>query len=94
MLLILPAFAACSEKILKSRPLEEIRLTILNNLLLYHPESAEELNWGMTARKPSSSSQSHLGARSQCAPAVPLHFSTPVHAVGHLCDSRDRDTSV
>ena len=33
--------AATSEKIMKSAKLEEIRLTVLNNMLHYHPESAE-----------------------------------------------------
>lgn len=36
-----------------SAMIEEIRLTILNNLLQYHPESAEELAWGPKVRKPS-----------------------------------------
>lgn len=58
--------AACSEKILKSRRLEEIRLTILNNLLLFHPESGEELAWGIRARKADSSIDTPLGARSKC----------------------------
>jgi len=31
--------AHSSEKVVKSEKLEEIRLTILNNLLIYHPES-------------------------------------------------------
>jgi UTP:GlnB (protein PII) uridylyltransferase len=53
-----------SEKILKSRRLEEIRLTILNNLLLFHPESGEELAWGIRARKADSSIDAPLGARS------------------------------
>lgn len=56
--------SATSEKILRSRRLEEIRLTILNNLLLYHPESAEELNWGMSARKADATGATPLGARS------------------------------
>jgi UTP:GlnB (protein PII) uridylyltransferase len=39
-----------SEKILRSAKLEEIRLTILNNLLAFHPESGEQLAWGNAAR--------------------------------------------
>lgn len=38
--------AVSSEKVVKSAKIEEIRLTVLNNLLEYHPESAEELAWG------------------------------------------------
>ena len=57
-----------SEKITKSRRLEEIRLTILNNLLLFHPESGQELAWGIRARKADNSISSPLGARSQCVP--------------------------
>jgi len=59
--------AATSEKIQKSRRLEEIRLTILNNLLLFHPESGQELAWGIRARKSESALSSPLGARSNHA---------------------------
>lgn len=44
--------AATSEKIVKSAKIEEVRLTILNNLLYFHPESAEELAWGPKVQKP------------------------------------------
>jgi hypothetical protein len=37
-------------QILRSAKLEEIRLTILNNLLAFHPESGEQLAWGNAAR--------------------------------------------
>jgi UTP:GlnB (protein PII) uridylyltransferase len=46
--------AHTSEKILKSARLEEIRATIFNNLLKYHPESGEDLGWGAKASKPTS----------------------------------------
>lgn len=35
-----------SEKVVKSAKIEEIRLTILNNMLEFHPESGEQLAWG------------------------------------------------
>jgi UTP:GlnB (protein PII) uridylyltransferase len=38
--------ARSSEKVVKSAKIEEIRLTILNNMLQFHPESAEQLAWG------------------------------------------------
>lgn len=38
--------ARTSEKVVKSDKIEEIRLTILNNMLQYHPESGEQLAWG------------------------------------------------
>ncbi|KAK2079726.1 hypothetical protein QBZ16_002121 [Prototheca wickerhamii] len=41
--------AETSEKIVKSSRLEEIRLTILNNLLRYHPEASAQLAWGSPA---------------------------------------------
>lgn len=43
---------ARSEKIVTSAKLEEIRLTIINNLLKYHPETGEQLAWsaGHSAR--------------------------------------------
>lgn len=40
-----------SEKIVKSAKLEEIRLTILNNMLAYHPESGEQLAWGSASAR-------------------------------------------
>ena len=63
-------------QITKSARLEEIRLTILNNLMLYHPESTGELAWG----PPASSSRDYesdsegsgrpaLGVRSRCLSA-------------------------
>eukprot|EP01026_Neomeris_dumetosa_P001608 TRINITY_DN103_c0_g1_i1.p1 TRINITY_DN103_c0_g1~~TRINITY_DN103_c0_g1_i1.p1 ORF type:complete len:329 (-),score=29.67 TRINITY_DN103_c0_g1_i1:147-1079(-) len=45
--------AATSEKVIKSDKLEDIRLTILNNLLYFHPESQDSMAWGGSrARKP------------------------------------------
>ena len=53
-----------SEKVLRSSRLEEIRATIFENLLLYHPEAQEEMGWGIKARKPSTSDpMSPLGPR-------------------------------
>jgi hypothetical protein len=43
--------ARTSEKILKSSRLEEMRLTILNNMLQYHPETGELLAWGSPAAR-------------------------------------------
>ncbi|KAL4431582.1 hypothetical protein ABPG77_001424 [Micractinium sp. CCAP 211/92] len=40
-----------SEKIIKSAKLEEIRITILQNLLAFHPESGEQLAWGTPAAR-------------------------------------------
>lgn len=42
-----------SEKVLRSSRLEEIRATIFENLLLYHPEAQDDMGWGAKARKPS-----------------------------------------
>ena len=41
--------ARTSEKVIKSARIEEIRLTILNCLMQYHPESTEKLSTGNTA---------------------------------------------
>ncbi|CAL5229552.1 g12901 [Coccomyxa viridis] len=41
--------ATTAEKIMKSARLEEIRLSILNNLIKYHPESGQSLGWGAAA---------------------------------------------
>ena len=58
--------AHTAEKITKSARLEEIRMSILQNLLFYHPESASELGFGPKARKPSSRDSLHpLGPRNR-----------------------------
>jgi UTP:GlnB (protein PII) uridylyltransferase len=43
--------ARSSEKVVKSAKIEEIRLTILQNMLQYHPESAEQLAWGNSSAR-------------------------------------------
>lgn len=43
--------ARTSEKVVKSAKLEEIRITILQNLLAFHPESGEQLAWGTPAAR-------------------------------------------
>lgn len=63
--------ATTSEKILKSARLEEIRLTILNNLLQYHPEAGTAMAWGAYARKESSRDLlDPLGPGKRCVPAL------------------------
>lgn len=58
--------AATSEKVVKSAKIEEIRLTILNCLLEYHPESAEELAWGPKVKKQNDFDATHpLGPKSR-----------------------------
>ena len=39
-------FLSVCAQVVKSARLEEIRVTILHNLLQYHPESVDELAWG------------------------------------------------
>lgn len=59
-----------SDKVVKSARLEEIRLTILQNLLKYHPESVDELAWGGKISKPET--------RNNLEPLGPAHrFSLP-----------------
>jgi len=43
--------ARSSEKVVKSAKIEEIRLTILNNMLEFHPESADQLAWGSSSAR-------------------------------------------
>lgn len=45
-----------ADKVMKSARLEEIRLSILQNLQYYHPEAGEQLGWGRKAKKQSSRS--------------------------------------
>lgn len=62
--------AGTAEKINKSARLEEIRMTVLNNLIYYHPESASALGVGPKAQKPSSRDDLHpLGPRARYAPS-------------------------
>ena len=79
-----------SSQITKSARLEDIRLTILNNLMLFHPESTYELAWGLKVASgyDSDSSQPQtLGERSRCArytlintiePSTPICISTGI----------------
>lgn len=56
-----------AEKITKSARLEEIRMSILQNLLYYHPESASELGFGPKARKADQGDPLHpLGPKKRC----------------------------
>jgi hypothetical protein len=50
----LSVLAGSSEKVIKAAKIEEIRLTILNNMLAYHPESGEQLAWGSDAARSAS----------------------------------------
>ena len=55
----------------QSARLEEIRLSILNNLIKYHPESGEALGWGAAAPQDDTSDILHpLGAHKECAPKL------------------------
>jgi hypothetical protein len=64
--------ATTAEKIMKSARLEEIRLSILNNLIKYHPESGRELGWGAAAPQDDTSDILHpLGAQKMCAFCTP-----------------------
>ncbi|QDZ23178.1 ACT domain-containing protein [Chloropicon primus] len=63
-------YITCSktgEKVFSSERLEEIRMTIINNLMLYHPESKEELSSFLHARR-AAEPLSALGMRT--APSV------------------------
>jgi UTP:GlnB (protein PII) uridylyltransferase len=52
--------AKTSDKIVLSERLEEIRATIIQNMLMYHPESRDSLAAG---RRPGSGADQQLGAR-------------------------------
>jgi len=60
------------EKIFSSERLEEIRMTIINNLMLYHPESLDELSSFFHAKR-AAEPLSKLGARG--APSVNTEVS-------------------
>ena len=65
-----------AEKITRSVRLEEIRMSILQNLLYYHPESATELGFGPKARKADQGDPLHpLGPKKRFAAPPRLHGS-------------------
>ena len=59
-----------ADKITKSARLEEMRFTILTNLLKYHPEAGSKMGgvWGERARRPLTRlpTERPLGARKLC----------------------------
>lgn len=57
--------ATTSEKILKSSRLEEIRMTIINNMLYYHPESSETLAAGKSVATPTRDQTHPLGPKAR-----------------------------
>jgi len=57
--------ASTSEKILKSSRLEEIRMTIINNMLHYHPESSESLAAGKSMSPPQRDQTHPLGPKAR-----------------------------
>ena len=72
--------ATTAEKIMKSARLEEIRLSILNNLIKYHPESGAELGWGTAAPQDDTNDILHpLGPHKMCV-LCPM-LCTSVHVV-------------
>ena len=69
--------ARTAEKITKSKRLEDIRMTILENLLHYHPDAAEDLGIGPKAKRPSSRDYLHpLGPKARSESHAPLSFLT------------------
>lgn len=86
-----------SEKVLRSSRLEEIRATIFENLLLYHPEAQDDMGWGVKARKPSTADPLQpLGPRRRCdtafGPLICQH--TAVLSLQSLCTSSDPVVSI
>eukprot|EP00878_Enallax_costatus_P000763 GHUV01000881.1.p1 GENE.GHUV01000881.1~~GHUV01000881.1.p1 ORF type:complete len:288 (+),score=90.49 GHUV01000881.1:150-1013(+) len=57
--------ADTSEKVLKSARLEEIRMTIINNMLYYHPESGEILAAGKSFQPPVRDQTHPLGPKAR-----------------------------
>lgn len=57
--------AETSEKITRSAQIEEIRMTIINNLLYYHPESSESLAAGQGFKAPTRDVTSPLGLKAR-----------------------------
>lgn len=57
--------AATSEKILRSAQIEEIRMTIINNMLYYHPEAGDSLAAGQGFKASSRDVTSPLGPKAR-----------------------------
>jgi len=72
---------------------EEIRLTILNNLLQYHPEAGSNMAWGAYSRKESSRDLlSPLGEKNRCAGLACLGVSLRQCDV-HSCALRSQEAA-
>eukprot|EP00879_Flechtneria_rotunda_P010773 GHRR01011257.1.p1 GENE.GHRR01011257.1~~GHRR01011257.1.p1 ORF type:complete len:278 (+),score=74.67 GHRR01011257.1:309-1142(+) len=57
--------ADTSEKVFKSARLEEIRMTIINNMLYYHPEASQSLVAGKSFQPPSRDPTQPLGPKAR-----------------------------
>lgn len=82
--------ATTSEKVLKSARLEDIRMTIINNMLYYHPESAQVL----AAGQPSESSRDvtkPLGPRRRVAVQTNVEVRDAPNGTCSILDVTTRD---
>jgi hypothetical protein len=77
-------------QVVKSAKLELIRLTILNNLLAFHPESGEQLAWGTPSARAGGAAASQpvlssSGRILECGCRVPHNAARSLSATYCLC---------
>ncbi|KIY99044.1 Unknown protein DS12 from 2D-PAGE of leaf Flags: Precursor [Monoraphidium neglectum] len=83
--------ATTSEKITRSAQIEEIRMTIINNLLYYHPESSEALAAGQPARSSSRDSTSPLGPKARSVVQTTIEVAEADNGSCSVCKISTRD---
>lgn len=83
--------ALTSEKITRSAQIEEIRMTIINNLLYYHPESGEALAAGQPARTSSRELTSPLGPKARSVVQTTIEVEEAPNGSCSICKVSTRD---
>lgn len=83
--------ATTSEKIVRSSQIEEIRMTIINNLLYYHPESSEALAAGQAQRTPSRDPTAPLGPGARAVVQTTIEVSESPNGSCSICKIATRD---
>lgn len=83
--------AQTSEKVMRSARLEEIRMTIINNMLQYHPESGESLVAGKPSMNSSRDPTAPLGLKARSVVQTTIEIREDDNGSCSLLDITTRD---
>ncbi|KAI8475056.1 MAG: hypothetical protein J3K34DRAFT_405921 [Monoraphidium minutum] len=83
--------ALTSEKITRSAQIEEIRMTIINNLMYYHPESSEALAAGQATRTSSRDDTAPLGPKARSVVQTTIEVAEAPNGSCSICKVSTRD---